>query len=96
MITKHGIDERYTKYKEIRYYLMNKRIVDISDMWIRHERKHQLTPSGRLWEYADPKLDISTNLEILDIDIVDLRLRSEYIVALLHEHNQEIPIPLGK
>ncbi|PVG00627.1 hypothetical protein CPB86DRAFT_871713 [Serendipita vermifera] len=88
------IDEKYSKFKEIRWYLMTKRIIGVSDMWIRYENKHQLTPHGRCWEYINPKEDIDPTTSTLEIDIVDIKSRGEYIVALLHENNQEFPTPL--
>jgi hypothetical protein len=81
---------------QIRHYLIERSIVDAADMWIRHEGKHDMTPKGRCWEYADPKAKITTELEEIDIEVVNVQPRGDYMVALLHEANKEIPMPIGK
>ncbi|PVG00630.1 hypothetical protein CPB86DRAFT_782470 [Serendipita vermifera] len=90
----HTITETYSQYKEIRWYLISEDLVDVSDMWIRHSNAHELTPKGHRWNYLNPKDKIDTTLELLEIDVVDIQQRGEYIVALLHENDKEIPIPL--
>jgi hypothetical protein len=75
---------------------MSEGMVESSDMWIRHTNAHRLTPNGHRWDYLNPKDPIDTTLETLEIDVVDIQHRGEYIVALLHENDKETPMPLGK
>lgn len=73
---------------------MTYNLVGIVDMWVRQEKEHQLTPCGRRWKYANPKHDIPEDTTTLDIEVVDVESRGDYIVALLHEEDKEIPVPL--
>jgi hypothetical protein len=64
-------------------------------MWTRQEQGHELTPSGRCWKYANPKHEIPEDATTLDVEVVDVESRGDYIVALVHEEDKEIPVPLG-
>jgi hypothetical protein len=33
--------------------------------------------------------------EVINLEVLDVKDRHEYIVALLYENGQEIPVPLG-
>jgi hypothetical protein len=86
---------KWHKYLQIRHYLIEKSIVDVADMWIRHEGKHDVTPKGRCWEYVNPRVEITTDLKEIDIEVVNVQPRGDYMVALLHEADKEIPMPIG-
>ncbi|PVF93158.1 hypothetical protein CPB86DRAFT_877373 [Serendipita vermifera] len=91
------IPSRYTKYKQLRWYLIDRKVVDQADIWIRYEdiKNNRFTPNGRYWEFAKPTQSIEADNDLLEVDVVEVTKRSEYIVAVLcDENNQEIPIPL--
>lgn len=64
------------------------------DIWIRRDGKHTLTPEGRRWEYPQHDQVIDPKMDDITIDIMDMRFKGGYIVALLFEDGQETPIPL--
>jgi hypothetical protein len=62
------------------------------ELWISRDGMHELTPSGRAWEF------VNVRAEIEDADLYVLNLREttlNYMVALVHESRQEIPVPIG-
>ncbi|PVF96357.1 hypothetical protein CPB86DRAFT_875028 [Serendipita vermifera] len=90
------IDQDWTQYMEIVWYITNKHDIEEPDIWIRHKGKHNLTKNGLYWEYVRPKDSISQDMTSLELDIVDLTSRNRYIVALLHgEDGSESPVVLN-
>lgn len=83
----------YTNYFEIVWFLVDKKIVDVPEVWIRREKVHKLTPLGRHWEYAHGRSKIEG--DTLQLDVVDVAERNDYIVALVHENHQDIPVAIG-
>lgn len=61
------------------------------EIWIRREATHSLTPCGRSWEFANVREEIKE----MRLDVVDGALYDEYMVALVHEDDREIPVPIG-
>ncbi|PVG04392.1 hypothetical protein CPB86DRAFT_214881 [Serendipita vermifera] len=88
---------KYSGYAEIRWQLINESLVHAVDLWIRHEndQEQSSTPNYHYWEYAHPKCVIKDDKETLEIDVVEIQNRIEYIVAVLREESdKEIPMPL--
>ncbi|PVF99296.1 hypothetical protein CPB86DRAFT_301547 [Serendipita vermifera] len=86
----------YSRYKQIGWYVFNKHGLEAADIWIRHKGKHQHTGHGLYWEHVSPRGVIEEDKKSLEVDVVDVKARSRYIVALRHDENgQEAPGILG-
>jgi hypothetical protein len=93
------VQRKYSGYAEIRWELINESLVERVDLWIRHknDQEQASTPNWHYWEYANPKCPIIDDKETLEIDVVDIQKRVEYIVAAVREEpDREIPVPLGE
>jgi hypothetical protein len=93
------VQRKYSGYAEIRWELINESLVERVDLWIRHnnDQEQASTPNWHYWEYANPKCSIIDDKETLEIDVVDIQKRVEYIVAAVREESdREVPVPLGE
>jgi hypothetical protein len=73
------------------WYLTSQNLVPQPELWIRRDKKHSLTRTGRVWTYATVKDEIQD----MTLDVVNRELSTDYIVALVHENDQDIPVPIG-
>jgi hypothetical protein len=85
--------EEYAKYSQIRWYMSHNYNIGAVDVWVRHKEKHKLTKGGLFWEYARPTQTIPKENTTLEVDVVDVRSRDRYLVALLQDENRkELPV----
>jgi hypothetical protein len=94
----NSAQRRYTGYADLRCQLIrelaNKKAVDL---WIRRENNRTQTNNVYYWEYASPPKGVETDRETLEIDLVEIANRPEYIIAAVGEEStREIPIPLSE
>jgi hypothetical protein len=68
------------------------------DVWVKHSNEQQLqkTPNLCYWEYVKPRQAIERDKESLELDVVKIGSRHAYIVAVLHDKDEESPMPLSK
>jgi hypothetical protein len=74
------------------WYIIRAEIAVAPQLWIKREGIHEITRSGAQWEYRRGPSAIETN-EVFVVSTVD---KSDYMVVLVHEGNQENPVVLGK
>ncbi|PVG00591.1 hypothetical protein CPB86DRAFT_180060 [Serendipita vermifera] len=90
------ISEEYSKYFQIGWYMSHNHEIDEVDVWIRHRKHHSLTTDGLFWEYTRPTQTVVKSATTLEVDVVDVRTRDRYIVALLQdESRKESPVLLN-
>jgi hypothetical protein len=69
------------------------RVVLTPELWVRHHMRHDFTKKGYKWEHVHGPERVGP----LDLDVVDVANRKDYIVALVHgkTDGEELPVPLG-
>ncbi|CAG8698747.1 1061_t:CDS:2, partial [Acaulospora colombiana] len=82
--------EGYSKYFQIGWYMSHHHNIPEVDVWVRHKGQHTLTTNGLFWEHVRLTQAIQKDDgAILDVDIVDVRRRDRYIVALVQDENKK-------
>jgi len=84
------LELQWRRYCELIWYITHAKIVPKPDLWIRRDNKHSLTPTGRIWMYANGRDEIQD----MNLDVVNREVTTNYIVALVHENEQDIPVPI--
>ncbi|KAG8750962.1 hypothetical protein FRC14_008261 [Serendipita sp. 396] len=87
-----AIGGEFFTYSEVVWYLHTQGIVEAPELRTRQEGDgvQNVTPSGYWWKFAH-------GAERVDVPIIytlSMKNRADYIVALVHEGDNEFPVPL--
>lgn len=84
---------RFETFQELLCHFSGAQVVPAPQLWVKCNNTQELTSGGALWEYRRG----TQKIEHDEIYVVSApRERSEYIVALAEEGDQENPVVLGE